>query len=59
LNKTDLSERKGQTYMKIEEAMNSKMQNTRKQLLNYDLDHDIYNLIKEQYSDTLLKVRQI
>lgn len=59
MNKTDLSERKGQTYMKIEEAMNSKMQNTRKQLLNYDLDHDIYNLIKEQYSDTLLKVRQI
>jgi hypothetical protein len=59
LNKTDLSERKGQTYMKIEEAMNSKMQNTRKQLLNYDLDHEIYNLIKEQYSDTLLKVRQI
>ena len=35
------------------------MQNTRKQLLNYDLDHDIYNLIKEQYNDTLLKVRQI
>lgn len=59
MNKTDLSERKGQTYMKIEEAMNSKMQNTRKQLLNYDLDHEIYNLIKEQYSDTLLKVRQI
>ena len=59
MNKTDLSERKGQTYMKIEEAMNSKMQNTRKQMLNYDLDHDIYNLIKEQYSDTLLKVRQI
>ena len=35
------------------------MQNTRKQLLNYDLDQDIYNLIKEQYNDTLLKVRQI
>jgi hypothetical protein len=34
-------------------------ENTRGQFLNHNLKQDTYNLIKEQYINTLLKERQI